>query len=545
MLTLEGVDFPPPLFLAKDGCHFILFCIYLPLQAKFISMFYVSGMSMNVNLKTPSRISLLVVLLTVCAAVYGNTFLNGWTYDDIPVVVRNSDAHSLKGFLENSRPGRPMRELSYIPEYLLFGENPAGYHVQQLFWHGANGCLLLILFIALGVEPLYAMLGVVFFLVHPLQSESVANISHRKELLPLFFSLLALIAYIKAVAAQGLRRYFLLLLVAAGYVCALLSNETAVTFPLLLALYEYLYLSQGERFFLKRPILLLLCMTSAAVLFFYRYQGLFSSDQLLTVYSKYSFEASRSFIPLWMADLKAFGFYFYKIVLPVNLAPEYHVTFSEQIFQPLALVSAALLAGIAYLFFVLRRSLPSVAFGIGWFLIFYLPISNVLPVSYLLADRYMYLCLPGVGLLLAGLLQKIHNNRFTIVTCLFLVILAVLTVIQNNYWKDENTLWRHAVTVNPNSTWVQETVALSYLLSNQFEKARYHSRLAISLNRYNTRAYLTLAKSEDRLGNLDVALKNYESFCSFGVFEYPEEVATIKKYLPFLRARAHLLYSPG
>lgn len=485
-----------------------------------------------------------MALLILCAALYGNTFMNSWTYDDIPVVLRNPDAHSLKEFMENHRPGRPMRELSYIPEYKLFGENPAGYHIQQLLWHAANGCLLLLLFTTLGVELRYALFGVVFFLIHPLQAESVANISHRKELLALVFSLFALTAYIKAVAVRGLRRVSLLLLAVSGYGGALLSNETSVTFPLLPVMYDYLYLRRDERLVLKRPILLSLGVTGAAAYFVYRYQGLFSPDQLLTVYSKYSFIATRSFIPLWMADLKAFGFYLYKIILPVNLAPEYHVYFSENVFQPLAWVSAALLAGTVYLLFALRAKLPAVAFGIGWFLIFYLPISNILPVSYLLADRYMYLCLPGAGLLLAGSLQKIQNKRLEAVSAVFLVILAVLTVIQNGYWKDEHTLWRHAVTVNPDSTWVQETVALSYLLTDQFDLARRHAKLAITLNRYNTRAYLTLAKSEDRLGNLNEAIRNYESFSSFGIFEYPEEVAAVKNYLPFLRARALLLYPP-
>lgn len=497
------------------------------------------------NYKMPPRVYLCSALLVVCAAVYGNTFLNGWTYDDIPVVVQNPDAHSLNGFIENSRPGRPMRELTHIPEYMLFGTNPTGYHIQQILWHGANGCLLLVLFSALGLEPLYALLAVIFFLVHPLQAESVANIAHRKELLALFFSVLTLLSYLKAVSASGLRRVILLLFAVAAYVCSLLSNQTAITLPLLLVLYDYLYLRLNQRLVLARPALLFSGAMALAAYFLYRYQGLFSADQLLSVYSKYSFIASRSFIPLWMADLQAFGFYLYKIVLPVNLAPEYHIPFSEDLFQPWAWLSAAIIAGSVYLLFALRRNMPAVSFGIGWFLILYLPISNILPVAYVVADRYMYLCLPGVALLLACLLQRLNSRSLTIASTVFLVVLSVLTVIQNGYWKDEHTLWRHAVTVNPGSTWVQETVALSYLLSNQFEQARHHAKLAIQLNRYNTRAYLTLAKSEDRLGNLNEAIKNYEAFSSFGIFEYPQEVENVKTYLPFLRARAKLLYSPG
>lgn len=478
------------------------------------------------------------VLFIICLAVYGNTFFNDWTYDDIPVVVQNSDSHSFSGFMENKRPGRPLRELTYIPEYKLFGTNPAGYHIQQIAWHTANGCLLLLLFTTLGIDPLFAVLGVLLFCIHPLQSESVANISHRKELLPLFFCTLAAICYLKAVAHSSWQRLLLLLSVAFSYWCALQANETSVTFPLLLILYDYLYVPKERRILLKYPVALISLGICCGGFLIYRYQGLFSSDQLLSVYSKYSFIASKSFIPLWMADLKAYLFYISNIILPIHLAPEYQVYFYEGIFQPLAWFSAMLILTLLVLFFYYGKKSPNISFAIGWFFIFYLPISNLIPVSYLLADRYMYLCLPAIGLAVATILQKINNKKFTAGFSLLLVTFAILTIIQNSYWKNEDILWRHAVTVNPDSTWVQETVALSYLLSNQFDKARDHAKAAITLNRYNTRAYLTLAKSEDRLGNLPEAIKNFELFTSFGIFEYPDEVTAVKNYLPYLRRRA-------
>lgn len=483
------------------------------------------------------RRAVISALLLITVAIYANTFFNQWTYDDLPVLVNNPDAHSLSGFMENHRPGRPLRELSYIPEYQLFGENPAGYHVQQIFWHCANGCLLYAVFELLGLSPLYAALGVLLFLVHPLQSESVANISHRKELLALFFSLSAFWAYLKAVRQPGTGRLLLCLLALACYALALLANETASTLPLLLPLYDVLFLAGKERLIFKRPFLFVAGLSAAVGCLIYLSRWLFDPVLLLNIYSKNSFIASKSYLPLWLADLKVFGFYLYKIVLPFNLAPEYNVTFSERLFQPWAWCGALVLAGMLWYAFRAREKMPLVAFGIGWFCLFYLPVSNVLPVSYMLADRYMYLCLPGVALVVAFLIQKADSRRLTAFCFLVVVVLSVLVVQQNSYWKDEHTLWRHAVKVNPDSTWVQETVALSYLLSHDFNKARWHAQQALRLNRYNVRAYLTLAKSEDRLGNLEEALLNYKLFEKFGVFEYSQEVEKVSTYLPYLERR--------
>lgn len=483
------------------------------------------------------RSILFALLLVITVAVYGNTFLNTWTYDDIPVVLENSDAHSFSGFLANSNPGRPLRELTYIPEYMFFGNEPSGYHVQQLIWHWGNGVLLFSLFAALGLEPLYALLGAILFIVHPLQAESVASIAHRKELLALFFSLCSVLAYIKGVRETGRRRGVLIAVSLAGYGVAILANQTAVTIPCVLILYDYLYLRQEDRVIFKHPWFVLFCSAILGSFALYYFHGLFSRDALLSVYSKNNYIDARSFLPLYLACLKAFGFYLYKISVPVNLAPEYVIAISTQMFQVFSLAGLALLLATVSIFFAVRRSAPLVAFGIGWYLVMYLPVSNIVPVAYIAADRYMYLCLPGVSIVVAALLQWRSQKWLNYVCIGILLLFSALTILQNTYWRNQHTLWRHAVQVNPRSAAVQNTVALSYMLTGELSAARIHAKKAIELYQYNIHYYLTLAKIEDRLGNLTEALKNYEIFVGYGGLEYPEEVAVVNKYLPLMRKR--------
>lgn len=483
----------------------------------------------------------IIFFMLVTFVVYGNTFLNQWTYDDVPVILENPDVHSFGGFLDNARPGRPVRELSYIPEYHLFGDQPAGYRVQQLAWHCANGFLLAVLLNALGLELPFILFGSLFFLVHPLQSESVANISHRKELLALFFSLVALLCYVKSFALSGAKRLLAWGGSLIAYGCALLSNETVVTLPLAVLLYEGVMVEREKRVLLRRPLLTLLVLVSAVTVLVYRYRWLFDSEQLLTVYSKNSFVPSDSYIPLFMGAMKAFGFYVVKTAFPINLAPEYTFRLSESLWQPWALLSIAILGATVLFAVTFRNVLPPVSYGIGWFLVFWLPVSNLVPVAYLAADRYMYLCLPGISIVLAAMLQR-YSNRWLIAAVSFvLVVFAGLTVIQNSYWRDEHTLWRHAARVNPDSTWALESAAYSYYLTSDLEVARRYAKRALSVSRTNTKVYLVLAQIEEARGDLTEAIRNYEIFISAGKAQYPELVRNVIMRLPALKERMQII----
>ena len=488
---------------------------------------------------------LLGFFLLVTLTVYGNTFFNQWTYDDVPVILQNADVRSLDAFLQNTVPGRPLRELSFMVDHALFGDSPAGYRLQQLAWHGVNGFLLCLLLVWLGVELPYALAGALFFLVHPLQAESVANLAHRKELLALFFSLGSTLLYLRATAAEGWRQWLLAGGAVIAYLGAMLSNETAVALSVALVIMEWLVVSREQRLLLRRPLGLAVAAATLAAIAVWRYRWVFSPQQLYTVYSKNGFAGASDYLPLFMASLGSFGFYLGKILLPVRLAPEYVFRLSADMVQPLAWVGAALLAGVAATVVVLRRRMPLVALGAGWFLAFWLPVSNLVPVAYLVADRYMYLCLPGVGIAVAAVLQR-WPQRWLMGTCgAVLLALALATVVQNGHWRNEHTLWRHAVRVNAGSTWVQGAAAKSYLATGELESARTHAVEALRLSSFNVEAHLTLARIEERLGNFAEALKQYQLFVALGQVDFPAEVVRVQASIPLLKERLDVLQRQG
>jgi len=475
----------------------------------------------------------------VVAVVYGNSFLNDWTYDDYHLIVANPAVQSLDGLLSSTQKWRFLRNVSLFVDHSLWGTSPAGYHVQQLLLHWLNGLLVWRLCSALGGTPLAALFGSLLFIVHPLQVESIANISHRKEPLALLFVLLMLFLYRTALQRSGIGRLLLLGVAAAAFLLAVLANETAVTAPLLLVVYEALFCRPEQKLLLRRPAVLLVAMAALAVAGAVYLATNFSlQEQLFKVYSKQAFFASPTYLPLFLACLQVIALYVVKLFWPLHLAPEYVIGFSASFWQPLAVAGAFVALALLVAAFLLRESRPLIAFGAVACCILYLPVANFFPVGYMMADRYLYLPLAGLAFVVAGTVSTLQRRSiYVICGTAGLLILGVLSVRQGAIWRSEHTLWRHAATVNPGSSWVQGAAAKSYLRTGEVAAARDHALRAIRIDRQNAGAYLTLARAEERSGNLSAAVEHYVTFQAIGTVEYPREVADVTSYLPYLQRR--------
>src|SRR5712691_2798397 len=120
----------------------------------------------------------------------------------------------------------PLVYTTFRLEHAFWGLNPAGYHWVNILLHASNALLLWRLLRRLNVPA--AWLGAALFALHPVQVESVAWITERKNVLSLFFCLLALLAWNEFVETRGRRRLVFYCLGLGTYALALFSKTTAV-----------------------------------------------------------------------------------------------------------------------------------------------------------------------------------------------------------------------------------------------------------------------------------------------------------------------------
>jgi protein O-mannosyl-transferase len=187
----------------------------------------------------------LLILLTV--VTYAPTVRAGFIWDDESYVTENQTLRTTHGLSRiwfdttAVKQYYPLVHTSFWLEYHLWGLHPLGYHVVNVLLHAASAILFWRLLVRLGVPG--AFLAAAIFAVHPVEVESVAWVTERKNVLSLMLALLSLHCYLRFapasdVAPAGARRdanrvrwYVVAFVLFFG---ALLSKTVVVSLPAVL-----------------------------------------------------------------------------------------------------------------------------------------------------------------------------------------------------------------------------------------------------------------------------------------------------------------------
>jgi hypothetical protein len=457
-----------------------------------------------------------VIFIVLSYALYANTFANEWTMDDVPVIVNNPDIQSVDAFLSNTRPDRPLREISLMVDHALFGLDPRGYHIQNIFWHGLNAFLIFVLVRRLSRDNLVSWISALLFLAHPVHVEVVANISHRKDSLLLAFSIFSVLAYMRCFEA-GKNRLVWLGISSGLALVAFLAKETAVVLPLIFLAYELAFVKPEERMLMKYPLLPLLVLLTGVVAFIVWTGSIGGMEAVkrkmhlsLIVHANHF---THSEIETWYPMvLKSWVFMFSRLFFPVNLAVEYVYPVPESLFD-LWVVSSSLMIAIYVLGLYLSfRRQPVIFFALIWFAAFFIPVSNLFPLSYFAADRYLYA--PSAGFfILAALLMNRYLSRFpgTLITVLFVLIVALSsqTWKQNRIWKSTFSLYSNAVRVSPRSAFALSNLGWEYYRRYDLRQSLTILHKSAEANPYFPLPLYNLASIYEGLGNREKAIYYY------------------------------------
>ena len=397
-----------------------------------------------------------LLLIAVAFALYGKAigheFLINW--DDNLCVTGNPD---IMGFsAEHLRHAftkyyvchyAPLQIISYMLDYTLWGLNATGFKLTNIILHAFNTLLYYALLVRITGRRLLAMAAAAIFLCHPVQVESVVWISQRKNLLAMFFFLIAFLTYLSWKERRHFGYYFFSL---AAFTLALLSKSVVVVLPLILFCYDFCFLKRETLWRMVRdklPYIFLAAVCATLALFSQQIGG-----------GRMGHLGGSMFITL-LNMLPVFSRYLIHLLIPVHLsviyngsiktAPDVEIVLS-------ALLVILLMGSWVYLY---RRN-RGLFFWSSLFIIGLLPVSNIIPTVTFMNDRYLYFPMLGFAAFIAHLpvfeYESVYLRRVTPLRTFFVAVLLFLSVAawkRIDVWRDAYALWNDAVMSQQDGTW--------------------------------------------------------------------------------------------
>lgn len=389
---------------------------------------------------------------------------------------------------------RPLQIFTYALDYSLWGLNVIGYHLTSILLH-----ILVALCIYWFVSILYndrflSFLISIFFVTYPAHTEAVSYISGRGNVLAALFMLLCFIFYIKQLSSKKISFYILMIL---SYIAALLSKENALILPVLFVLYHYSFHKKIDFKLLLTFVLIIfiyLAMRTAALGSFYQGAGILIKR-----------------IPGFFVAITN---YLRILILPFNLRIEYGNDFFSP-FEPKALFGLA--ATLLLISYALRKDSQKriILFPVAWFFVALLPTSSVYPIAaFYMTEHWLYFPSIGFFFIVAYWLiflyksQKLRRLSVCMMACAVLAY-AVLTIKQNNYWREPLSFYERTLRFLPSTSRVYNNLGVEYLKRKEMQKAVIQFQKAIALNPRMCMAYCNLGRAYLETGNRQKALEAF------------------------------------
>jgi protein O-mannosyl-transferase len=404
-----------------------------------------------------------LVLVIAIIAIYSRTFGYGFVaYDDDkyvyenPVIKAGLTAANLAWAFRTFYFANwyPLTWVSYLTDIQFFGLNAGEMHAVNVLLHLLAALLLFLALLRLTRQPWRCALVAGLFALHPLNVQSVAWISDRKDVLSAFFAALTLLLYAGYARKPSFLRY---LFVALAFAMSLMAKTMAVTLPFVLLLLDFWPLRRLGRLALleKTPLFAMAAIGSILTFLAQRDYG----AAVVLQHIPFSARAANAIV--------SFVSYIEKAVWPAGLAA-YYPSHAHSLLSTLG--ATVILLAVTAAAIKCARQYPYFLTGWLWYLGMLVPVIGIVPQvgDQAMADRYAYL--PMVGVYIAviwtaaealssgvGLLARASAKRVfpltampraaAVLSVIWLATLAVAAARQVSYWADSRTLFEHALAV--------------------------------------------------------------------------------------------------
>ncbi|HET8542444.1 MAG TPA: glycosyltransferase family 39 protein [Anaeromyxobacter sp.] len=419
-------------------------------------------------------------VVALVAVLYAGCVWGHFDFDTPELLIYNRSVHGLT--LENLRavftsvPNSveylPVRDVTYMLDYELFGMWPGGYHLSNIVWY-ALGCALCYGFLVsilrrwIDAPRGAALVAALLFAAHPVHVESVAGIAQRKDVVSGAFFFAMLWAFVRW---RESRRVALYLASLAACALAMLSKATAVVAPGVILLLVLPDVRRDRRWALE---VLGFAILAAAI-------GTWTARLALEAGTLLSEPEPLAVRALTYAKV---SFYYLRMLLlggPLTIA--HGLTPVRSLSEGVGLLALAAVLALAMAIALGARRWPVPAFGGAWFLVTIVPVAGLLPAPNLVADRYLFLPALGVALAAAWVLVEVVRRRragaFAAAAAAAVAALSGMTIARAADWRTNESLLRADLEANPSSLHLTRSLGRYYFVNGRYELAFEYFRRA-------------------------------------------------------------------
>jgi tetratricopeptide (TPR) repeat protein len=447
-------------------------------------------------------------------------------FDDQLYTYENSDVmkglswHGIKQAFILMEPANwhPVTIISHMADVSMYGMNAGGHHLTSIIFHAANAVLLWLLVVRLTGWFWPGVLVAALFAWHPFNVESVAWIAERKNVLSTFFFILTLLAYQRHAKEERPGKFYVLALACCAL--GLAAKAMLITLPFLLLVLDWWPLERTPAAGFKIPVwkklvlektpFFALCFADAAVSYLAQaHSGAVRSLEAVPL------ETRLANIPI------AYLSYLEKTFWPANLSIFYPLP--ETIRVGPTMGAFAVLAMLSVMAWRFHKDAPWFLAGWLWFLGTLVPVIGLLQVGdQAMADRYAYLPLIGIFLILAGTLNACTRLHPRVLKFAIVVVAVVLsgcltaTARQLACWHDSISLFTQAVSVDDKNAKAQSLLGRAYSGAGQTGPAIKHFIIAVRLYPDATewwfdlgREYITAGKYAEAAQSMATAIQKF------------------------------------
>ena len=390
----------------------------------------------------------------------------------------------------------PITWLSHMLDCNLYGLNPGGHHMTNLFFHIASTLLLFLLFQKMTGALWRSGFLAALFALHPLHVESVAWVAERKDVLSTFFWFLTMGMFVHYVKRPRLGRYLFALLY---FVLGLMSKPMLITLPFVLLLLDYWPLGrlsfgplaagppfpessmghhQGSsplRLVLeKAPFFAFSAASSVVTVFAQRRAGAVGSLEAFPMETRLA------------NSIVSYARYIGKMVWPHDLAVLYPYPETIPLWQ--VVMAGLLLIAVSILLIRWACSRPYLVTGWFWYLGTLVPVIGLVQVGIQeMADRYTYVPFIGLFIMIAmglpDILKQWRHRQIALAVSAGLVLacLFLLTRQQVSLWQNSVTLFNHTLKVTGDNPIIHNNLGVTLMKQGKEKEAWAHYNEALKI----------------------------------------------------------------